>query len=124
MSFLQMFRGNCPLTTISKLVFSKTKARLGGRVRYIITGSAPLSSEVMAFLRCAFCCDVFEGYGQTETSAGAFIVGGSRWEECIFFLQPFIHEHYHLRPCSAIQAWEMWVRRFPAANASLSMFPR
>lgn len=56
-----------------KLIFSKTRARLGGRVRFMISGSAPLSSEVMEFLRIAFCCPVMEGYGQTETSAGAFI---------------------------------------------------
>jgi len=45
-----------------KLVFSKTKARLGGRVRAIITASAPISPEVLDFLRIAFCCEVFEAY--------------------------------------------------------------
>lgn len=55
------------------LVFSKVKARLGGRVRFMLSGSAPLSSEVMEFLRIAFACEVVEGYGQTETSAGATV---------------------------------------------------
>nr|KAG5707716.1 hypothetical protein BaRGS_003291 [Batillaria attramentaria] len=53
-----------------KIVFSKIQALLGGRVRYISTGSAPLSKEVFDFTRCVFGCLVFEGYGQTECTAG------------------------------------------------------
>ena len=56
-----------------KIVFAAVRARLGGRVRFMITGSAPLSPEVMEFLRVAFSCEVLEGYGQTETSAAATI---------------------------------------------------
>jgi long-chain acyl-CoA synthetase len=55
------------------LVFGKVRARLGGRVRMMLSGSAPLLPEVMEFLRVAFGCEVCEGYGQTETSAGATI---------------------------------------------------
>jgi len=53
------------------LVFSKVQQRLGGKVRLMMTGSAPISSEVLKFLRVAFSCPVLEGYGQTETCAGA-----------------------------------------------------
>ncbi|XP_012936178.1 long-chain-fatty-acid--CoA ligase 5 [Aplysia californica] len=53
-----------------KLVFSKVQEKLGGRVRVLISGSAPLSSDVMTFLRCAMGCVVLEGYGQTEMGAG------------------------------------------------------
>jgi long-chain acyl-CoA synthetase len=56
-----------------RLVFGAVRARLGGRVRAIVTGSAPISTDVMDFLRIAFSCDVYEGYGQTESSAGSFI---------------------------------------------------
>ncbi|KAJ1412548.1 Tetratricopeptide-like helical domain superfamily [Sesbania bispinosa] len=48
-------------------VFEKIKARLGGRVRLIIAGGAPLSSEVEEFLRVTSCAYVCQGYGLTET---------------------------------------------------------
>ena len=54
-----------------RLVFSKVKQRLGGNVRILLTGSAPISGEVMGFLKVAFCCPFLEGYGMTETSAGS-----------------------------------------------------
>eukprot|EP00937_MAST-01D_sp_MAST-1D-sp2_P005444 g5444.t1 len=50
-------------------VFSTVARRLGGRVRSITTGAAPISKDVMDFLRICFSCDVFEGYGQTESTA-------------------------------------------------------
>jgi len=57
-----------------RLVFSKIKARVGlDRVRLIITGSAPIADHVLDFLRIIFACPVLEGYGMTETSAGATI---------------------------------------------------
>ncbi|CAH1795346.1 unnamed protein product [Owenia fusiformis] len=56
-------------TIWDKLVFSKVQQALGGRVKLIVTGSAPLSSRVLNFLRCAAGCVVVEGYGSTETSS-------------------------------------------------------
>jgi long-chain acyl-CoA synthetase len=55
----------------NSLVFSKTRERLGGRVRLILSGGAPLSNHVHEFIRICFCCPVIQGYGLTETcSAG------------------------------------------------------
>ncbi|RUS76771.1 hypothetical protein EGW08_015478 [Elysia chlorotica] len=52
-----------------KLVFKAVQAALGGRVRAITTGSAPISGTVLNTLRCIVGCPVLEGYGQTENSA-------------------------------------------------------
>jgi len=53
-----------------KLVFSKTKQALGGRVRFCVTGGAPISKETLHFVMCAL-APVVQGYGATETSAAS-----------------------------------------------------
>ncbi|KAF9973169.1 Long chain acyl-CoA synthetase 7 peroxisomal [Actinomortierella ambigua] len=53
-----------------KLVFGAIRARLGGRVKHIVSGSAPISPDVIDFLRICFSANVYEGYGQTEQAAG------------------------------------------------------
>jgi len=53
------------------LVFKKIKALLGGRVEFMVTGSAPIDREVLAFLKVCFACPILEGYGLSETSAAA-----------------------------------------------------
>merc|ERR1719440_1434121 len=53
-----------------KLVFGKTKKALGGRVRFCITGGAPISKDTLQFVVCAL-GPVVQGYGATETSAAS-----------------------------------------------------
>jgi len=54
-----------------RLVFKKIAAKLGGRCRIMVTGSAPIADNVLTFMRICFSASVVEGYGQTESSAAA-----------------------------------------------------
>ncbi|XP_001949298.1 long-chain-fatty-acid--CoA ligase 5 [Acyrthosiphon pisum] len=52
-----------------RLVFGTLQKNMGGRLRLMITGSAPMAGNVLTFMRCALGCIVVEGYGQTECTA-------------------------------------------------------
>jgi len=52
-----------------KIVFKKIQESMGGRLRLMLVGSAPLAGNVLTFTRCALGCVVVEGYGQTECTA-------------------------------------------------------
>jgi long-chain acyl-CoA synthetase len=55
------------------LVFEKMRQAMGGRVRFMLTGSAPIEPRVQDFLRIALGVPLVEGYGQTESCASSFI---------------------------------------------------
>ena len=55
-----------------RLVLSKVRARLGGRMRFMVSGSAALSRDIAAWFQAAGLV-VIEGYALTETGGGACI---------------------------------------------------
>ncbi|CAB4659715.1 unannotated protein [freshwater metagenome] len=71
-----MDRGRTPIllsikhALFDKLVYSKIRAGMGGRVEAAISGGAPLGSRLGHFYRGAG-VRILEGYGLTETTAGA-----------------------------------------------------
>ncbi|XP_043983531.1 long-chain-fatty-acid--CoA ligase 4 isoform X1 [Gambusia affinis] len=68
----QVKRGHdAPLCNM--LLFRKVKKLLGGRVRMMLSGGAPLSSATQRFMNVCFCCPVGQGYGLTETCGAGTI---------------------------------------------------
>ena len=55
------------------LVVRKVQALLGGRLKVMISGSAPLSADTQKFIQTVFNCPLRQGYGLTETCSAATI---------------------------------------------------
>lgn len=74
-SKLNALRNNASYTSgcYDKLVFKKAQAFIGGRVRYMITASAPIDTSVLEFLKVVFAAPILEGYGLTESGGASTI---------------------------------------------------
>ncbi|TVU24850.1 hypothetical protein EJB05_27310 [Eragrostis curvula] len=55
-----------------KIVFNKIKEGLGGRIRLMLAGAAPLPRHIEEFLRVTSCSVLVQGYGLTESCSGCF----------------------------------------------------
>ncbi|MEI2786327.1 MAG: long-chain fatty acid--CoA ligase [Candidatus Nanopelagicales bacterium] len=68
---------NFKLNLANKLVYSKIQERLGGHMRYMISGSAALSKDIALWFYTAG-LPILEGYGLTETSAATVVMRPDR----------------------------------------------
>ncbi|XP_018787785.1 PREDICTED: long-chain-fatty-acid--CoA ligase 4 isoform X2 [Bactrocera latifrons] len=59
---------------VDKLVFQKVSKLLGGRVRLVLSGGAPLSPDTHEQIKTCLCVEVVQGYGLTETTSGATVM--------------------------------------------------
>ena len=62
-----------------RLVYSKVKARLGGRLRAAISGGAPLAKEIAEFFHVLDIL-ILEGYGQTEETTASNVNQPNRFK--------------------------------------------
>uniref|UniRef100_A0A0E0L0Y3 4-coumarate--CoA ligase n=1 Tax=Oryza punctata TaxID=4537 RepID=A0A0E0L0Y3_ORYPU len=60
------------------LIFKPIRSMLGGRIRFVLCGGAPLSSDTQRFMNICLGVPVGQGYGLTETCAGAAF---SEWDD-------------------------------------------
>jgi long-chain acyl-CoA synthetase len=53
-----------------RFVFRRVREMLGGKIRWVLSASAPLSPDVKKVISVALSCPVLETYGQTEAAGG------------------------------------------------------
>jgi len=58
---------------LNKTVFRVIRYFLGGRVRLMLSGGAPLSPDTHSLTRTCLCVPLMQGYGLTETSSSATV---------------------------------------------------
>ncbi|CAG2122581.1 unnamed protein product, partial [Medioppia subpectinata] len=61
---------DCPL--VNKLVCSKIQQQMGGRLKVMIVGGAPLNHTTQATIKAALNLTLIQGYGATETMGAVF----------------------------------------------------
>ncbi|MFW5741459.1 MAG: AMP-dependent synthetase/ligase, partial [Myxococcota bacterium] len=106
-----------------KLVFSKLHEKLGGNVKYFVSGGAPLSAEVAEFFHAAGLL-ILEGYGLTETTPALCINRPSKYrfgtvgpafskvelrlaqDGELLAKGPNVAKGYFKRPLATAEAWD------------------
>lgn len=54
-------------------ILNKVREGFGGRIKWMLSGSAPINTKVIELLGKIMSCPFAEAYGQTENTGGAFI---------------------------------------------------
>ena len=58
---------------LDNLILKEVRKNLGGNLRFMLVGSAPIEGKILNFLRVALSVEIMQGYGQTEDVAGALL---------------------------------------------------
>lgn len=66
-------RFGCYTSVLDYVIFNKVRREFGGRIRACLSGSAPMNKDVVRFLQATLSCKIFQGYGQTETTAASIV---------------------------------------------------
>ncbi|EAR82521.2 AMP-binding enzyme family protein (macronuclear) [Tetrahymena thermophila SB210] len=61
-------KGQYNNASLDYLMFDELKRFFGGKMRILLSSSAPISRKVLEFYKVALSCPVLEGYGQTEAT--------------------------------------------------------
>ena len=64
---------NKPYSLLADMLLGKFREALGGRIRIIVNGGAPVQPEVFEFICAAITPNILQGYGLTETAAGVAV---------------------------------------------------
>jgi len=72
---INRFRSNASTTSAvwDMMVFAKFRYLLGNRLRFMISGGAPLDPKVHERIQACFCVPLLQGYGMSETMGPAFL---------------------------------------------------
>ncbi|THD21008.1 Long-chain-fatty-acid--CoA ligase [Fasciola hepatica] len=65
--------GGFPSFLVDRLIFRRVRKLMGGRIRYIVSGGAPLSEDSQLFANICL-APIVQGYGLTETSASGALM--------------------------------------------------
>ncbi|GIY25370.1 long-chain-fatty-acid--CoA ligase 4 [Caerostris extrusa] len=89
---------------LNRLIFKKIKEMIGGRVRIMACGGAPLSPDTHDFIRMALDVQMLQAYGMTETAASATLMAindcstgrvGAPLSNCYIRLVDWLEGNYH-----------------------------
>ncbi|EEB18314.1 Long-chain-fatty-acid--CoA ligase, putative [Pediculus humanus corporis] len=59
---------------INRIIFGQTRHLMGGKVRLILSGGAPLAPDTHEFIKTCLCVQVLQGYGLTESCSSATVM--------------------------------------------------
>lgn len=94
-----------------RILFNTFKKKVGGRVRFFLSGGAPISPFTQTFMRVTFGAPIVCGYGLTETVAGAAIQA------------PYMHEFSTSNVGPPLRTMEIKLVDVPEMNYFSKDFP-